>query len=344
MKKIIFSTLFVISLFSTLAVSESTWRINQDHSSLFFKVPYLSLSSVTGRFTKFTGRLKFRSGSNIPQKLSLKIHAKSLFTGNKIRDGHLSSNDFFMVDKYEFITYKSTSLKKIKDNRYEVQGVLQIKETKKSVSFIINITETVSDSWGFDNKFVTFKTKFNRQDFNINWNKSLKDSKYLVGDIVDVWGKFQIQPLNTQTPSHKFMIPNTKYTTLKDKLTRGDIEQAEFDKEVEGFKTNAAAKKSIAPDVIKTKKNLVVEKQVVNKVSQALPNVGKSTLWWISYYIMGFIGFLATLIVCLQGKFFFMNLWPKKYNEVGILGIGSDLIAYAIAFIYVWAMWNITYN
>jgi hypothetical protein len=139
------------------------------------------------------------------------------------------------------------------------------------------------------------------------------------------------------------MIPNTKFTTLKGRLIRGEIEQDEFDNKIKGFKTNQKIK------IVKKEKEAIQETVILKKEEkveqkQALHYKEKSTIWWISYYVMGFIGFLATLILCMQGKFLFMKIWPKKYDEVGILGIGSDLIAYAIAFLYVWAMWNITYN
>lgn len=340
MKKIILTFLLIINTLSIRSEVNNAWRINKDHSEIFFKIPYLSLSSVSGRFTDFIGRVRFDTQSN-PSRFFLKIKAKSLFTGNKIRDGHLRSNEFFMVHKYEDIIFNSSSVIKLKSNKYKVLGSLQIKDIKKEISFIVDLTSSIKDSWGYENKFIKFKTTLSREEFGLKWNKSLKDSKYLLGDIINVWGKFQVQPLNTKTPSFKFMIPNTKFTSLKGKLIRGEIEQKEFDKQIEKFHQNKKQTKNVIKKPT-TQKAKAVSTAKDTKIKSR--ENSKGAIWWISYYIMGFIGFLATLIICMQGKYFFMKLWPKKYDEVGIIGISSDLVVYAVAFIYVWAMWNLVYS
>lgn len=340
-------TLIILTFFNYAHANntDKIWRINNDHSELFFKVPYLTISKVTGRFSKFSGRVHIDGDFNIATKISLRINSSSIYTGNEMRDGHLKSKEFLKAQKFPNILFESESIVPAGPGSFNVKGFLTVKGIKKSFSVLFKLSDGVKDTWGYESKFASFRAKISRSEFGIKWNKFIGNNKFLVGDTVEVWGKFQIQPLNYLTPGFKHKIPFTKYIKWKNKLNRGEISQAQFDAMVsgaKGSKTDVHENKNESESVnVKNKKN---EEKYIIKEAPSNQRFRENTAWWVSYLGMGLIGFFATIIVCFQGKYFFIRLWPKKYEEVGLLGFLSDLIVLPISFLYAWAMWYIGYG
>jgi polyisoprenoid-binding protein YceI len=215
--KIIFT--FALLSFQITAFA-STWVINKDHSEMMFQVPYLTVSELTGRFNSFEGSALYTDDLKKIQEVSLRIQTSSIDTGNKLRDGHLKGADFFESQTYPEMIFNSTSVSMVRPGVYKAQGNLTIKKVTKPVTMEFTTTETVKDTWGYENKFVKFRSVMSRKDFNINWNKTLDDQKYLVGDVVTFWGVFQIQPKEAKTPQSKHMIPDTEYIREREKLNR----------------------------------------------------------------------------------------------------------------------------
>src|SRR5690606_18454961 len=88
-------TIFLFFLFSVSSFA-ATWVSNPDHSEILFQVPYMGVSEVTGRFNDFRAEvLMDEDGPKGP--LTVTITSASIDTGNKMRDGHLRSNDFFQA-------------------------------------------------------------------------------------------------------------------------------------------------------------------------------------------------------------------------------------------------------
>ncbi len=112
--------------FLLIFISETThaqkWAINEDHSEVFFSVPYLKISEVTGRFQRFKGELTLNN-NNGPIHLILSIDVDSIETGNKMRDGHLKGNDFLQKARYPKITFSSRSIIQTKDQSFVANGM-----------------------------------------------------------------------------------------------------------------------------------------------------------------------------------------------------------------------------
>ena len=211
-------SILALTLLSFNAFAQN-WEINKDHSEVIFKVPYLGVSEISGRFSKFSGLLTVNEENKI-QDILVKIDVASIETGNKMRDGHLKGSEFFRSRDFPHIIFKSTSVKEIKPSEYEAIGELTVKDVTKPFTINFTASETVKDTWGYDNKFIKFSSKINRQDFNIKWNKTLDNDKYLVGDEVSFGGVFQTQPIRLKTPSSKYMIPDNKHMRDREKEQR----------------------------------------------------------------------------------------------------------------------------
>ncbi len=219
MSKIIMGALGCLLSFNVLSAS---WVINRDHSEIMFKVTYLNVSELTGRFTEYSGSVDLDEVKKTPGKISITILTASADTGHKMRDNHLEANDFFNSREFPKLTFISTEVRSLGKDKYSAKGDLTIKGISKPTTVTFTLTDSVKDTWGYENKFAKFETLVNRKDFNLNWNKTLDGSKYLVGDEVTVWGVFQIQPSKGLTPASKHMIPDTQYIRERDDELRKD--------------------------------------------------------------------------------------------------------------------------
>lgn len=219
-----FVLFFSLSFFS-LMTHAGPWGLNNDHSEILFQVPYMGVSELSGRFNEFSGAVEFKDDGITVSGVEVKINSSSIDTNNKMRDGHLRGSDFFQSKEHPYIIFKSKKVTPLSKNSYKAEGSLTIKGISRVRTIEFSVTESLKDTWGYENKFVKFKSSLNRKDFKINWNKTLDGKQFLVGDNVSFWGTFQIQPNNALTPKSKHMIPDTEYIRERD-LKRRDEEES----------------------------------------------------------------------------------------------------------------------
>src|SRR3569833_2330195 len=98
---------------STATTQNSTcsWFFAPVHSVVEFKVKHMMISNVKGHFAKLSGTLKFDEAKPENSSVEASIDVASIDTRDAQRDGHLKSADFFDVEKYPNITFKSTNVK-----------------------------------------------------------------------------------------------------------------------------------------------------------------------------------------------------------------------------------------
>jgi polyisoprenoid-binding protein YceI len=102
------------------------------------------------------------------------------------RDEHMRSADFFVVEKFPLLTFKSTAVAARGDNHYDVTGELTIRDVTKTITLPVTYLGAAKDPWGHDK--VAFETEIvlNRKDYGLNWNAALEAGGFLVGDEVKV--------------------------------------------------------------------------------------------------------------------------------------------------------------
>jgi len=176
----------------------------------------MGVSELTGRFNEFAGEVDLATDKKTANSLTVQISSSSIDTGNKMRDGHLKGSDFFESQQHPYLSFKSSDVKLIKPNSYKANGLLTIKGITRPSVIEFTTTDTVKDTWGYENKFVKFKSTLNRKDYKITWNKTLDGKQLLVGDTVTFWGTFQMQPATGKTPNSKHMIPDTEIMRSRD--------------------------------------------------------------------------------------------------------------------------------
>src|ERR1700732_3533922 len=175
---------------STLAApqtSTTTWNIDPVHSIAEFKVKHMMISNVKGQFPKITGTLTLDESDLTNSRVEASIEAASIETRDPQRDAHLKSADFFDVEKFPTLSFKSTGIRLVRDGELAVEGNLTIHGITRKVVFSVDgPTPPAKDPWGNTRVAVSATTKINGKDFGLTWNAALETGGILVGDEVTI--------------------------------------------------------------------------------------------------------------------------------------------------------------
>jgi len=172
--------------FNGLEIPEAgTFVIDASHSAAAFSVKHLVVAKTRGRFTDFEGAISI---DNDPLKSSVEvtIQAASITTGDDKRDGHLRSPDFLDAEKYPTLTYKSTSVRHVKGEHFEVQGDLTIVGVTKPVTLDLEYLGVVTDPWGGTRAAFEAHTRINREDWGLTYNQALETGGVLIGKEITI--------------------------------------------------------------------------------------------------------------------------------------------------------------
>ena len=146
-------------------VNASTFQIDPVHSTAIFKAHHLGAGMFYGRFNDVTGTIQLDDG--LPT-FDVTIDINSVDTNSAKLDGHLKSPDFFNVVEYPSMTFKSRSVKKLGDEKYEVIGDIEIHGITKPLTVLMVKTGQVTNRRG---EMIGFETEFSvqRSDFGMNY-------------------------------------------------------------------------------------------------------------------------------------------------------------------------------
>ncbi|MFS8582764.1 MAG: YceI family protein [Limnochordales bacterium] len=166
--------------------NQTTWTIDPSHTIVEFGIRHLMITTVKGRFGGVEGTIKGNPDDWTDAEVEVKIDAASVDTRNEDRDNHLRSADFFEVEKYPHLTYKSTKVTKTGENSYTIEGELTIRDVTKPVTLEAEYLGKAVDPWGNEKIGFSAKAKVNRKDFGLTWNAPLEAGGFLVGDEVNI--------------------------------------------------------------------------------------------------------------------------------------------------------------
>jgi len=189
MKNLIKRLATVLAAAVTLALPAfalaDVWQIDQDHSSVGFKVRHMMVSNVKGDFAKFSGKVDFDNADVSKSKVSVSIDTASVETGVGKRDDHLKSADFLDVAKYPTMTFVSKKVTKAGKDKLKLDGYLTLHGITREVVLDVEGYSGVSkDPWGNLRRGVTASTHISRKDFGLVWNAALETGGVAVADDV----------------------------------------------------------------------------------------------------------------------------------------------------------------
>jgi polyisoprenoid-binding protein YceI len=167
--------------------STTTWNIDSAHSVAEFKVKHMMIANVKGHFSKVSGVLLRDESDPANDRVEATIEAASIHTRDEQRDAHLKSADFFHVEKFPTLHFKSTGIKVVGEGELSVEGDLTIRGVTRKVHFALEgPTPPTKDPWGNTRIAISASTKINRKDFGLTWNAALETGGILVGDEVTI--------------------------------------------------------------------------------------------------------------------------------------------------------------
>jgi polyisoprenoid-binding protein YceI len=183
--KTVLAFLLAIGIQGAIA-QPSTWKVDPAHSNVEFTVTHMMISEVTGRFKDFFVTLTQNNEDFSGSSLTATIKTASISTDNDRRDNHLRSADFFEVEKFPEMTFKSTSFDKLGGNQFRITGDLTMHGITKSVALETIYNGQEKDSRG--TVYAGFKAtgRVNRYDFGLKWNVGLEAGGILVSENVDI--------------------------------------------------------------------------------------------------------------------------------------------------------------
>jgi polyisoprenoid-binding protein YceI len=182
------SVIFSLTLLASLSAPAQTsnWTIDPNHSTAQFTVRHLGISNVSGNFTKVNGNAVLNEKDITQSQVSATIDVSSVDTRVEARDKDLKSANFFDVEKYPTMEFKSKRITKA-GGKLQVIGDLTIHGTTREVTLDADPpTPELNDPWGNVRRGFSASTAINRKDFALVYNNRLKTGEAVVGDNVKI--------------------------------------------------------------------------------------------------------------------------------------------------------------
>jgi polyisoprenoid-binding protein YceI len=161
-----------------------TWTIDPVHSEVGFSVRHMMVSKVRGKFTTFSGEI-VTGVQPTDSSVTAEIDLSSINTGNDQRDAHIKSADFFEVETYPNMTYKSGDVHADGDD-YILDGELTLKGVTKNVPLRLELNGFGPDAYGGTRAGFTATAEINRRDFGVNFSAALQNGGAVVSDKVTI--------------------------------------------------------------------------------------------------------------------------------------------------------------
>jgi len=161
-----------------------TWNIDPVHSEVGFSVRHMMVSKVRGKFGNFSGQI-VTGQDPLKSSVTAEIDLKSITTGQDQRDEHLRSADFFEVETYPTMTYRSTGVR-FEDGNYILDGELSLKGVTKNVPLVLELNGFGPDPYGGTRAGFSASGEINRREFNVNFSAPMQNGGAVVADKVNL--------------------------------------------------------------------------------------------------------------------------------------------------------------
>lgn len=172
-------------------MAKNNWSLDASHSSVDFSIRHLMISKVKGSFKEFSAEVVADENDITDADISFVIQVASVDTRNPDRDNHLRSGDFFEVEKYPTMSFKSTEIKKISKGEYSVTGDFTIRDVTRTETFLVTYEGSSKDPWGGERAGFAVEGKIKRSNFGLTYNAALETGGVLIGDDVKIYVEIQ---------------------------------------------------------------------------------------------------------------------------------------------------------
>ncbi|WP_055625730.1 YceI family protein [Streptomyces hirsutus] len=165
-----------------LAALTGDYTIDPSHTTLGFVARHAMVTNVKGSFQEFTGTLHLDGSAPSNSTATLDVEMASIETGSADRDGHLKSADFFKVEEFPKMTFRSTKTEALGGDNYRVTGDLTILGTTKPLIIDLEFNGAATDPFGNERVGFEGKAEILRSEWGLTWNAALETGGVLVSD------------------------------------------------------------------------------------------------------------------------------------------------------------------
>ena len=161
-----------------------TYQIDPAHSRVGFVTKHMTVSLIRGHFREYKGTVTTPNDDIGSAQVDLVIQAASVESGIEARDNHLRGDDYFAVEKYPELRFKSTSIEPAGGGRYRVAGDLTIRDTTKPVTLEAELGGPVQDPFGNTRAGITLTGAISRKAFGLTANPTIEGGGPVIADEV----------------------------------------------------------------------------------------------------------------------------------------------------------------
>lgn len=165
---------------------QTTWQIDPAHTEVGFSAKHLMISTVRGRFAEVRGTIHLDEGDLARSSVEVEIDTASIDTRQEQRDTHLRSADFFEVERYPTITFRSRKVETVKSDRFRVLGDLTIRDVTREVALDVTDEGRGRDPWGGERLAFSARAVIDRREFGLTWNQALETGGVLVSNEIKI--------------------------------------------------------------------------------------------------------------------------------------------------------------
>ena len=158
-----------------------TWAVDTTHTEAAFTARHLMVTKVRGRFSVSGGAVTIAENP-LDSSVEATLDVASVNSGEAGRDEHLLSADFFDVEHYPTITFRSTKVEAASDGEYRLTGDLTIKDVTRPVTLDLEYLGTVDSPFGDTRAGFSASAEISRKDWGLGWNVALEAGGVVVGD------------------------------------------------------------------------------------------------------------------------------------------------------------------
>ncbi|MGW1502351.1 YceI family protein [Streptomyces mirabilis] len=165
-----------------LAALTGEYTIDPSHSEIGFVARHAMVTNVKGYFKDFDGTLRLDGTDPSKSTATIDVKMESVETGSADRDGHLKSSDFFKIDEFPTMTFRSTKAEALGGDNYRITGDLSILGVTKSLSIDLEFNGSAKDPFGNERVGFEGKAEILRSEWGLTWNAALETGGVLVSD------------------------------------------------------------------------------------------------------------------------------------------------------------------
>lgn len=171
---------------NTQGAATAVYQIDPAHSTIGFAVRHLMINNVTGRFNEFAGKISYDAADITRSAVEFTAQTASVDTGVARRDNHLRTPDFFAVQQYPEMTFKSTKVERKGKDAYVAHGTFTLHGVSKEIAIPFKLYGPIKDPQGKQRLGVEAGLTLNRQDYGIKYNSVLEGGGLAVGNAVQI--------------------------------------------------------------------------------------------------------------------------------------------------------------